>query len=331
MIECSRRYALWLATLSLVSTAAPAPASGCDDAEREAESAAFRQGLERYRAGEAAGAVEIWEGLLKTLGIECGWKVLFNLGRAYEKLGNPTKAIESYSAFVVAADKQPNPDEKARETRSEADASIARLKAKYGAIFVPAPKRGVVLVRVGVGDPQPAGFTLYVTPGTHQIELFSRTARASTRTVSVHAGQVTQVAIPSNDAPAAIAKSPQVERPPQETPARGSRSFPVALVAVGSGLTLAAGGATLFLYTRQASKRDDAEEVSRSAPEYADLRDEHSDARRMYHLGLAATGIFAVATASVVVVHLLGSDDAPVKAGASLVPGAGYAGVNGRF
>jgi hypothetical protein len=297
----------------------------CEEVDREAESAAFRQGLERYRAGDAAGAVDIWKRLLETLGTECGWKVLFNLGRGYEKLGDPTNAIESYSEFIAASDRQPSLDDKARETRAEARASIERLKAKYGAIVVPAPERGVVLVRVGMGEPQPAGFTLYVAPGKHQIEIHSRTARATLQSVSVRAGQATRITIPSVEAPAA----PAADRPP-EPPTVEPRRFPVALVAIGSGLTLAAGGATVYLYTRQASKRDEAEQVARSDPRYASLRDEHGDARDLYHAGLITTGVLATATAAVVVVHLLGRD-APVQAHGTAGPAAGYVGVSGRF
>lgn len=87
-------------------------------------------------ADDAAGAVEIWRGLFQTLGTECGWKLLFNLGRGYEKLGDPTRAIESYRAFVAAADAN------ADATRKRQRAASPSWKRNTGrsAFFRPKPE-----------------------------------------------------------------------------------------------------------------------------------------------------------------------------------------------
>ena len=277
----------------------------CKQEDRETEAAAFRQGLTKFRDGDTKGAVEIWQGLLKTLGTECGWKVLFNLGRAHERLGDPTRAIESYQAFIRSADKQSQLSDKEQKIKSAAQESIASLKEKYGAISVPAPSSGVVWVRVGLGEPQPAGFTLYVAPGSHEIELFSRTPNATKQTVQVVAGKVATVAIPESPSAPTPAPTAPAQKDTLPSPQPEPRSFPTALVAIGSGLTVVAAGTSVFLYTRQSSKREDAEAFPRTDPKYAQLRDEHQDARTVYHVGLVVTGVFAAATTAVVLAHVL--------------------------
>lgn len=303
----------------------------CKQEDKETEAAAFRQGLTKFRDGDTTGAVAIWQGLLKTLGTECGWKVLFNLGRAYEQLGSPTRAIESYQTFIRAADKQAELSDAELGIKRAAETSIAALKAKYGAISVPAPSSGVVWVRVGLSEPQPAGFTLYVAPGSHEIEIFSRTPKARIRTIQVAAGKVTTVAIPeASRVQTPIAPPSTVKTPPPSTPA-GVRAFPTALVAIGSGLTLAAAGTSVFLYTRQSSKRVNAEAFSRTDPEYARLRDQHQDARTWYYGGLAVTGVFAAATTVVVLAHILAGDDAPAQVRATAGPGLANMWLSGKF
>lgn len=159
---------------------------------------------------------------------------------------------------------------------------------------MPAVGTGVVWVRVGVSEPQPAGFTVYVAPGSHEIELFARTSRAKKQSVQAVAGQVLTIRIPETPAPAPMPKT--ADRGTTPPPPNKAREFPTVLVALGSGLTLASAGVSVFLYTHQASKRDDAEAIARSDPEYAFLRDEHQDARTLYHVSLGVTGVFAAAT-----------------------------------
>ena len=102
----------------------------CAQGDRDTESAAFRQGISKFRDGDTAGAVKIWQGLLETLGAECGWKVLFNLGRGYERLGNPTRAIASYQAFLKAAAKQSKLSATEQKIQTVARESVVALEAK---------------------------------------------------------------------------------------------------------------------------------------------------------------------------------------------------------
>ncbi len=327
----TRTMRCYLASIALALLVPNYARAECKQEDRETEATAFRQGLAKFRDGDTTGAVEIWQGLLKTLGTECGWKVLFNLGRGYERLGDPTRAIESYEAFVEAVNKQTKLSDKERKVKSAAESSIAALKAKYGAIFVAAPSSGVVWVRVGLGEPQPAGFTLYVAPGTHEVELFSRTPNAEKQTIQVVAGQVATITIPESTAAPTPAPTAPAQKDTLPSPQPEPRSFPTALVAIGSGLTVAAAGTSVFLYTRQSSKREDAEALPRTDPKYAQLRDEHQDARTVYHVGLVVTGVFATATTAVVLAHVLGSDDSPTHVQAGIAPGAASLGLSGQF
>lgn len=331
----SRRFsrALWPVVGSVAFTLLTSEAAfgACNQTDQDTEASAFRQGLDKFRDGDTKGAMEIWQGLLQTLGNECGWKVLFNLGRAHEKLGDPTRAIESYSAFVAAADKQANPTGKELEVRKAAVESVAALKAKYGAIHVAAPPKGVVWVRVGLSEPQPAGFTLYVAPGSHELELFARTPQSTKQTVHTFAGRVTEIQIPGGATSVAPVRADRVEQEAQPTAEAGPRPFPTVLVVVGGGLTAVSAGASVFLYTRQSAKRADAEAFARSDPSYARLRDEHQDARTLYYVSLGVTGVFAVATTAVALGHVFGGDDAPAHVQVDVRPGTASLGLSGKF
>ena len=143
----------------------------------------------------------------------------------------------------------------------------------------------MVWVRIGMSEPQPAGFKRYLVPGTHQVELFSRTPQVTNKTVQVVAGKTVEVTIPvSSSSPVALSAATTPEKDgPRPAPDRAeARPFPTALVALGAGLTLAAAGTSAFLYARQSSKSEDAKAFPRTDPNYARLRNEHQDARTLY-------------------------------------------------
>src|SRR5687768_11362158 len=88
-----RRFAIALSFFLFLSHE-PARAQGVD------YTAALKQGSELYEKGDKLGAIRIWERLLESLGEERGWKVLYNLGLAYESVGDPTRAVLRLDAFV---------------------------------------------------------------------------------------------------------------------------------------------------------------------------------------------------------------------------------------
>jgi tetratricopeptide (TPR) repeat protein len=105
---------------------APAPAQGqVDPAEL------FKRGLDLYEAKDYAGAAMLWERLVELVGDARGWKVLYNLGLAYEQAGDAKRAIERYEAFIQHVAEQTEPlSRELEERRQDAAERAQALKAK---------------------------------------------------------------------------------------------------------------------------------------------------------------------------------------------------------
>ena len=73
----SSRRALPLLALLLVFTAAPLTRAADDDPMAPYRGR-FQSGMERYKAGDAAGAVHWWEPIFTDVGIDKGYRVAFD-------------------------------------------------------------------------------------------------------------------------------------------------------------------------------------------------------------------------------------------------------------
>jgi len=64
----------------------------------------FRAGMARYEAGDLPSAIVDWESIYREVGAEKGYRVAFDLARAYDKTGDPIRAKEKYRAFLAVVD-----------------------------------------------------------------------------------------------------------------------------------------------------------------------------------------------------------------------------------
>jgi hypothetical protein len=71
----------------------------------------FKLGMDRYKAGALAEAVEYWEPIYRDLGRSEGYRLAYNLGVAYAELGDTARAAERLRSFLDEVD--------ARRTRGE--------------------------------------------------------------------------------------------------------------------------------------------------------------------------------------------------------------------
>jgi hypothetical protein len=164
-------------------------------------------------------------------------------------------------------------------------------------------------VRVGSAEARPAGFTQYLAPGAHEIELYTGTTTARKTRVVLTAGVTTSVALDAETPPppATTPTSPQPQPPPpKERP--HERSFPTAWLIGGAAVTLASCALPLAFALDTGSKRDDANALGTGSVGYADATKRFEDARTRYEISWAVPATFAVATAVIVVVQLLTSD-----------------------
>ena len=226
---------------------------------------AFKRGMERYRAGAVTEAIGHWEPIYRELGEQKGYRLAYDLGVAYEQLGDATHAAERLESFLAEVD--------ARRGRSEtipalvlkdeldARARVAGLTATKGRIHVEAGAQPRA-AQVDASEPRLAGFVAWVTPGEHTVTFAPGAADQQSESVVVHAGERIDVAPtppPTPPAPSPTEPSPAPPVPPGSTamvappaPAVASRRetdrpFPASVLVVSGGLAIATTAAAVPL------------------------------------------------------------------------------------
>ena len=323
------RALLAAAALLLACNAAadPSPAREQDTATSQ-EQALFRKGLEHFRKGDHGLAIETWTRLRQSVGIDRGWRVLYNLGRAHEAAGDVTKAVEHYAGFLKAVARQPpSMRDASAATVSDSTERLAALAAAHGALSVTAPRRGLVLVRIGLAEPRPAGFTLYLKPRLHQVSFHPGSDRERTLDVELVAGKTAVIPAPDDPAPPTLERKPPVRERPTSSPGR-ALEFPTAWVVAGAAATVATGALSGVLYARASDRRRQAAALETSDPEYPRKKDAFDSAARTYQYSLVLPALFSAATLATLTVHFASKND-DVEVGVGVVPGGMR--VGGRF
>lgn len=287
-----RRVARGCLALTLL-VAAPARAADAptpDDTPAFAEhEAVFRAGLEQYGRGNYVAAIATWESLVTTMGEERGYKVLYNLGLAYQQVGDATRAIDRHRAFVKQVGSKPavSPELKARA--EDAAKRAAEIEATHGAVTIGAPKKGgIVLTRVGSGEPRPAGYTVWLRPGDHVVELHSGTEHAKRVKIEVVAGGTNEVDT-TPDWEEAKPLPPPPPRPEDKVPT---------IVWIGAAATVVSFALPISLYVVANGKRDDASKLGAGHTDYPDARSSYEGWRTGYYVSYALPLGLAVTTAA---------------------------------
>ncbi|HEX7667092.1 MAG TPA: hypothetical protein VF407_21325, partial [Polyangiaceae bacterium] len=156
-----------------------------------------------YKAGEFGDAIRTWEPIYRELGPSRGYRMAFDLGRAYEGNRDLSHAADNYLAFIDQVNaRRESGDAIAPLVAAEETQAIARLREldrTQGKIVVDRGARAVD-VKIDDRDPRPAGFVAYVVPGAHVVTLDPGTPQASARRIDVPAGGVFELA-PSSFTP----------------------------------------------------------------------------------------------------------------------------------
>ena len=205
----SRVVAVGIALL-LASVAFPARAAGDDDLAEYRER--FKTGLEKYKAGQVAEALQYWEPIYRELGATRGYRLAFNLAHAYDGFGDFTRAAERYESFVAEVEARRAAKEKIEplieKEAKEARVRLGELAASKGRIHVHAGELPVA-VRIDAAEPRVSGFVAYVAPGAHVLVLGGGSDKSERREVNVKAGEIIEITpSPSAATPAAIVTTP---------------------------------------------------------------------------------------------------------------------------
>lgn len=246
-----------LATPAIAAAQEPPPAEA-DPLERQRER--FKLGMERYRADAFGEAILVWSEIYRELGPEKGYRLAFNLARAYEKVNDAPRAAEHYDSYLAQVRKRREAEEEIEplvaKQEEEAQQRIGELRSKLGQIHFRGPE---VLVVIDADVPRVGRNVAYVTAGKHAIKYRPSTADERRVEVEVAAGQVVEIEPPPIEAP----PPPAVVVPPPSLPpairweTHEEHPYPRSLLYIGGGATVISLVLPVMFYSFAGGYRDE--------------------------------------------------------------------------
>ena len=314
-----------------MARAAPPPSVADDPLSDYRER--FKQGMDRYRAGAFAEAIGFWEPIYRELGEQKGYRLAFNIGVAYQELGDATHAAEHLQSFLAQVDARRAHGDTipgiVQKEEQDARDRIAALTASKGRIRVDpgSPPRPV---QVDAMEPHVSTFVAWVNPGQHTVTFAPGTPDAQEKSVDVHAGDLVDVTPPPPPAaPAAPLPPPSPAAHPATAPAPPSPPVtrletehpfsPVFVYAAGT-LTLAA---AIVLVPLEAHAWGLHDTYAAENPIPASDRSNFDSARSLAYGAIGVTVGLGVVTAALATWYFVGTSKREVV----VTPG----GVAGRF
>lgn len=315
-----------------LARAAPPPSVADDPLSDYRER--FKQGMDRYKAGAFTEAIGYWEPIYRELGEQKGYRLAFNIGVAYQELGDATHAAEHLQSFLAQVDARRGRGETippiVQKEEQDARDRVAALTASKGRIRVDpgSPPRPM---QVDAMEPHVSTFVAWVNPGQHTVTFAPGTPDAQEKTIEVHAGDLVDVAAPPPPAPTApspatpapgVATTPAPAPPPSPPVTRVETEHPFSpvLVYVAGGLTVAAGIASIPLDGHAWSLHD---QYTAENPIPAGDRSSFDSARTLAYAAIGTTIGLGVVTAALATWYFAGTSHHEVV----VTPG----GIAGRF
>jgi hypothetical protein len=275
----------------------------------------FEEGLGKFDGGDPSGAAEIWERVLAEGAPSRSWRILYNLGLAYQAAGDRPRSLERFESFVRKVGEQPGqqpPEIEAR--RQDAVERANAMRPELGRLRILRGSTGErIAVRIATDKPRDAPFDQYVEPGSYDLEM-GEGARAVRTRVDLRAGQTVELVarlLPAPELPPPI--------PPRPPPPREPLVHPGILIG-GAALTAASVALPVGLFFHAKSLRADAEAIPRVLPEYEDALETYEDFRTGYMVSWALPSVLGAATLSLLVATVIDSQEEP-KATVSFGPG----------
>lgn len=282
------------------------------DAHRER----FRIGLEKYKAGAHAEAIVVWEAIYREIGHDQGYRLAFNLARAFDKFGDTTRAAEHYEAYAREVEKRREAgatiEENVAKQETEARLRLTELATTRGRVRVDALDRPT-LVRIDSGEPRLAGFVAYVAPGRHTVT-FGAGKDAARVEIDVKEGEVVAVGPPAAEPP----RPDVIEKPPTRFETKLERPFSGTILVAGGMVTIATLAIPLLAYADASSIRNDYE-AAPSREVQLGLQSDYDASRSLTYATLAIPITLGVATAALGLWWIFGAKETqiPVARGAA--------------
>jgi hypothetical protein len=299
-----------LSSLAVVLAVLATTSAHADDEALRAQRERFKAGMVKYEAGAYAEAILVWEQVYREIGEVTGYKLAFNLGRAYDRYGDSTRAAERYEAFIRQVSQQQIVDPEIEKWETEAKERLEQLAATKGRIKVVAGERPVA-VRVDVGEARVPPFTAYVSPGHHVL-----TFDAVKVEVEVEKGAIVEVSPPPPvtapaPAPVRVTRDPE---PKWET--RTEHPFSPVFLYIAGGATALSTLAPIVTYSNAYAIRDDYETANDArATNATDLASQYESASSTAYTTLAIPIVLGAITAGLAVWYFVGTKETRVNVG----------------
>ena len=283
---------------------APAPEAAPDPLASLRER--FREGWDKYKSGAFAEAIVIWESIYRDLGHDKGYRLAYDLARAYDELGDLNKAAEHYETYLdrVAARRsegellEPNVEKQATVARERSE-KISSLKSR---IRVKASARPVI-VHIDNAAARVAGFTVYVEPGPHTVT-FGEGRDADVRRVTLKGGELVDID-PREDVAA-----PQPFPTRWET--RVDRPFSSTVLWVGAGVALVSLVVPVITYANALSIKSEYDAASTSSTDKTRLSADYESARSNAYASIVVPALFTATVATLALSYVLGTKETRV-------------------
>lgn len=212
--------ALLLTILPALSAPETAAAQSAD--ARTRARALYTEGQRLFDAGDFAGALAKFE---EAYGIVNNPVVLLGVASAQERLGRLPEARATLERYLRERPTAPDrADIEARIAAMPAAGTPTPPVATTGTVALSSDPRGATVVVDGESSGAVTPTELTLAPGDHEIALALSGYELSTQTVSVTAGERSDLSIPLTATPEAepVAETTDEEEPAEETPAPSS-------------------------------------------------------------------------------------------------------------
>jgi hypothetical protein len=291
----------------------------------------FRLGMEKYKAGAVAEAVRVWSAIYEEIGPKRGYRLSFNLARAYDTNGEATRAAERYRSFLDEVETRQRANEAieplVEREAHDADERLAVLNREHGRIQVTA-RADATLAQVDDADPRLGAFTAYVAPGKHVVTFGPGREDAAHVDVSVAAGEIVVATAPDSTLPpsrsAPLAVDPITHR---ET----RHPFSRAVLYAGGVATAASVIAPAMAYSYANSLVTTYRSTTASQASKTQAFGDYPGARTLAYATVAAPVTLGVVTGILTTWYFAGAHEVTVTASGDVTARGGTAMVRGTF
>ncbi len=289
-----RRLLLMIASLALVSVAAPPAARAQTAAEKQKAGMHFTRGQDLYSDGDYQGAVVEFE---RAYNLAPDWRVLFNIGQVKYQLQDYPGAMRALDQYLKEGGADVTP-----ERRALVLADVDKLRSRVAYIRIEVDEAGA---RVSIDDREvgisPLPKAMAVSAGRRKITATTEGAAPVTTFVDVAGGDSSEVTL-SIERRARPAPNPTPARTPVPPDEQRSAEVPWAAWGVTAGLGV---GSLVFglLALEAASDFDDAK------GQLTTKKDLESDRKKVLGFSIT-TDVLLVSTVAVAAISLYLTIDA---------------------